>query len=102
MYLQINSQMHAFKTEYGILSSYDHTIFCYRKKVKGLGVLIYSKAYEYNEITPLHIFAWFLQCLEKSEDFKSESVDIEHVQPTLDSNDKKEEKNPKPKVNLVK
>ena len=102
MYLQINSQMHAFKTEYGILSSYDHTIFCYRKKVKGLSVLIYSKAYKYDEITPLHILAWFLQCLEKSEDFKSESVDIEYVQPTLDSNNKKEGGNSKPKVNLFK
>ena len=70
--------------------------------MEGLGVLIYSKAYEYNEITPLHIFAWFLQCLEKSEDFKSESVDIEHVQPTLDLNNKKEEESLKPQVNLVK
>ena len=94
--------MHAFNTSYGILSSYDHTIFCYRKKVEGLSVLIYSKAYEYNEITPLHILAWSLQCLERSEDFKLKSVDIEHVQPTLDLNNKKEEESLKPQVNLVK
>ena len=94
--------MHAFKTEYGILSSYNHTIFCYRKKVEGLSVLIYSKAYEYNEITPLHVLAWFLQCLEESEDFEPKSVDVEHVQPTLDLNNKKEEESLKPQVNLVK
>ncbi|PAV22777.1 hypothetical protein PNOK_0273400 [Pyrrhoderma noxium] len=72
------------------------------RKVEGLGVLIYSKAYEYNEITPLHILAWSLQCLERSEDFKLKSVDIEHVQPTLDLNNKKEEESLKPQVNLVK
>ena len=94
--------MHAFNTSYGILSSYDHTIFCYRKKVEGLSVLIYSKAYEYNEITPLHVLAWFLQCLEESEDFEPKSVDVEHVQPTLDLNNKKEEENPKPQAGLAK
>ena len=69
--------MRAYGVRYGIVSSYYDTMFYYRKKVEGFNVLYHSRKYSYEEITPLHFYAWFLLCLERSEDFQLKLKDIE-------------------------
>ena len=79
--------MHAFEVQYGIVSLYHHTMFYCRKKVEGFNVLYHSDRYSYEGITPLHFFAWFLLCLEGSEDFKLKDIEIENISHVFDDRD---------------
>ena len=75
--------MRAYRVKYGIVSSYCHTMFYYQKKIGRFNVLYHSNKYSYKKITPLHFFAWFLLCLEGSEDFKLQDIETENIDDIL-------------------
>ena len=79
--------MRAYGVRYGIVSSYYDTMFYYRKKVEGFNVLYHSRKYLYKSITPLHLYAWILMCLEGSEDFKLKEIETKNTKDGLSNYD---------------
>ena len=93
--------MYGFDAKYGILSSYEQSVFYYRVKVEDLNVLTYSRVYKYDEITPLHFFAWILLCLEGSDDFKLNNISMKRTQDAIAYNIRRMKKGLNPTVGLI-